>query len=126
MPIMDELVNREFQAIRELIAANERARDAADQVERETRRTEKAELDGRLNRMNEFRSAMADQAGRFIARPEFEEAIKSGIERYETTRRYVDSQLHAQIAPVRGDVERLQRPDWGFIAAAGGLLATVV
>jgi hypothetical protein len=126
MPIMDELVARELQAIRELIAVNERARDASVAVEREARRSEKAELDMRLTRMNEFRQAMADQAGRFIARPEFEEAIKGGIERYETSRRYVDTQLHAQIAPLRGDVERLQRPDWGFIAAAGGLLATVI
>lgn len=126
MPIMDELVSREFQAIRDLIAANERARDAMVTVEREARRTEKAELDGRLDRMNEFRQAMADQAGRFIARPEFEEAIKGGVERYEANRDYVDAQLHAQLTPLRSDVERIQRPDWGFIAAAGGLVATMI
>lgn len=126
MPIMDELVSREFQAIRDLIATNERARDQADQVEREARKTEKAELDGRLNRMNEFRAAMADQAARMISRPEFEEAVKAGVERYEISRGYVDSQLNAQIAPLRGDVERLQRPDWGFIASAGSLAIAAV
>src|SRR5689334_14957678 len=113
---MDELIAREFQSIRELIASNERARDAAAEIEREGRKTEKAELDGRLNRMNEFRQAMADQAGRFIARPEFEEAIKAGIERYEANRDYVDGQLGAQLAPLRSDVERIQRPDWGLFA----------
>lgn len=126
MPIMDELVQREFVAIRELIAANERARETQLEVEREARRSEKLELDGRLNRMNEFRQAMADQAGRFISRPEFEEAIKGGIERYETAREYVDSQLHAAMTPLRSDVERIQRPDWGFISAAAGLLVAAV
>lgn len=123
---MDELVSREFQAIRDLIAANERARDAADQVERETRRTEKVELDGRLNRMNEFRAAMADQAGRFIARPEFEEAIKNGVARADASKVYVDQQLKAHIQPLLNDLDRLQRPDWGFISAAAGLLVAAV
>lgn len=126
MPIMDELVAREFQAIRDLIATNERAREQQMEVEREARRTEKVELDGRLNRMNEFRAAMADQAGRFIARPEFEEAIQRGIERYEVARDYVDSQISAVVAPLRTDVERIQRPDWGFIASAGSLLIAAV
>jgi hypothetical protein len=126
MPIMDELVDREFQAIRELIAANERARDASVGVEREARRTEKAELDARLTRMNEFRAAMADQASQFIARGEFEEAIKNGISRFETAREYVNTQLAAHIAPLRNDVERLQRTDWGLLATAGSLLLAVV
>jgi hypothetical protein len=123
---MDELVNREFQALRELIATNERARDASLAVEREARRTEKVELDGRLNRMNEFRQAMADQAGRFIARGEFEEAIKAGVQRYEASRDYADAQLHAALSPLRSDVDRIQRPDWGFISAVAGLLVAMV
>jgi hypothetical protein len=126
MPIMDELVSREFQALRELIATNEHARDASVAVEREARRSEKAELDARLQRMNEFRQAMADQASKFIGRGEFEEAIKNGVSRFEAAREYINSQLNAHIAPLRVDVERLQRTDWGLLATAGSLILAVV
>lgn len=92
---MDELIAREFQALRDLITANERARDAFDLAERNRRESEKHELDGRLNRMNEFRGAMADQVARFIQRPEFEEAKQAGIERYEGNRRHIESNTRA-------------------------------
>lgn len=88
---MDEIVAREFQAIRDLIAQNERARDAFDQAERERHAAEKVELDGRLNRMNEFRGALQDTIARFVQRPEFEEAKQAGIDRYEANRRHIEA-----------------------------------
>jgi SMC interacting uncharacterized protein involved in chromosome segregation len=123
---MDELVSREFQAIRDQIASIERHHESQVAFEREQRRSEKSELDSRLTRMNEFRQAMQDQASRFITRPEFDEAVARSIERTETSRDYVDTQINAHISPVRAEVERLQRPDWGFFASAGSLLVAVV
>jgi uncharacterized protein YdcH (DUF465 family) len=119
---MDEIVEREFEALRELISQNERARNQTVEVERESLRTWKVELDGRLARMNEFRQAMQDQAGHFITRDQFEAAISSGIDRYEASRDYVDTQLK----PVRLDIERIQKTDWGFIASAASLGAALI
>jgi hypothetical protein len=133
MPIMDELVDREFQAIRDLIAHNERARDQTVALEREARHTSQVHLDARLDRMNEFRGAMADQASTFITRSEFEEAVQNGISRYEAVREHVAAQLNthtaqfnARIEPIRSDIERIQRTDWGMLATAGSLFLAVV
>src|SRR5690348_8569168 len=94
---LDEIVEKELAAIRELIRTNERARDVQADGEAAQRHLEKAELDARLNRMNEFRQAMADQAGRFIQRPEFEEAKAAGVERYEINRRHIDQKQRSML-----------------------------
>lgn len=94
---MEEIVAREFQAIRDLIASNERARDAFDQAERERHTAEKVELDARLNRMNEFRQAMADQSAKFIQRPEFEESKAAGQARYDNNRQHIDARSRSFI-----------------------------
>jgi hypothetical protein len=123
---MDELIAREFQAIRDLIAANEARRDAVDTAEREQRKSETQALDSRLNRMNEFRQAMADQASRFITRQQFEEANHTVALRTEAAREYSDQQLAAQVDPIRTQLERMDRPDWGFMTAIGSFIIALI
>lgn len=119
---MDEIVEREFAALRETIAHMERARNQALEIERESLRSWKVELDTRLKSMNEFRQAMLDQQAHFITRDQFEAAISSGIDRYEASRDYVDSELK----PLRTDIERVSKTDWGLLASVGSVAVAMI
>jgi uncharacterized protein YdcH (DUF465 family) len=119
---MDEIVEREFTALRDTIAQIERNRAAAQEIEREALRSWKVDLDSRLARMNEFRQAMLDQQAHFVTREQFEAAVSSGVDRYEASRDYVDSELR----PLRADVERATKTDWGLLASVASVAIAMV
>ena len=118
---MEEIVAREFQAIRDLIAANERARDGLQEIERERRTAEKTELDARLSRMNEFRAAMQDQQAHFVHRNEFEEAKAQGVERFNVNRQYFDEKIENKVEALQERVEASARPNWPFLSAIASI-----
>lgn len=141
---MDEVTAREFQALRELIIAREQAlreliaareeslRDKIDANDRhrdamsEAWRVHRQALEERMNRLNNVRAQMAEQAATFINRNEFEEAKASGAERFDQTRTYIDNKLDAVLAPIRTALDRMDRPNWEFIAAIASLLVGLV
>lgn len=118
---MDEVVAREFQAIRDLIAANEQRRKDLAALEHEQRAHEADQLNERLNRMNEFRAAMQDQQARYVQRAEFEDAKAQGVERFNTNRRYFDSKIETQLEALRDRVESTARPNWPFLSAIASI-----
>lgn len=118
---MDELVEREFTALRDLIKQHEQRRADLAELEREQRRADKVALDARLDSMNEFRSAMQDQQASFVQRNEFEEAKIQGIERYNINRNYVDQRLEAKFDPLNSKVDQLGKPNWHFLSAVASI-----
>lgn len=122
---MEELIAREFAALREQIAANERHRDDRQTAERDRIAVRDEELDRRLERMNEFRSAMADQAARFVQRTEFDDAKQASMDRVENLRRASESRLEADIAPIRVSLENMGRPNWALLSTAIAMVAAM-
>jgi DNA repair exonuclease SbcCD ATPase subunit len=139
---MDELIDREFKAIRDLIAANETKRTErremelaaireliaanehrrADlaQVDREQRLRETQVLNERLAHLNESRETIADQQAHFVQRQEFEDAKVQGIERANGNRIYTDQ----RIATLTEKTDAAGKPNWHFLTAIASLIMT--
>lgn len=139
---MDELIDREFRAIRDLIAANETKRaerremelaalreliagneqrraDLAS-VDREQRLRETQVLNERLSHLNESRATIADQQAHFVQRQEFEDAKVQGIERANGNRIYTDQ----RVAALTEKADAANKPNWHFLTAVASLLMT--
>lgn len=114
---MDELIAREFQSIRDLIAANEQRRADLAALEHEQRLHQAQQLDERLTRMNEFRAAMQDQQANFVHRAEFEDAKAQGVERFNVNRQYFDEKIENKVDALHERVEVAARPNWPFLSA---------
>jgi hypothetical protein len=122
---MDELTEREFREIRDLIVANDRRVFEHLRHEHETQTARIGELTDRLNHHNDFERRMADQAARFIMRPEFEDAKAAGVERYETNRRQFETKIEGEMKPLRTAIDAAGKPNWTILATAFSIMVAL-
>jgi len=122
---MDELTEREFREIRDLIVANDRRVFEHLRHEHETQTARIGELAERLDHHNDFERRMADQAARFIMRPEFEDAKAAGVERYETNRRQFETKIEGELKPLRTAIDVAGKPNWTILATAFSIMVAL-
>jgi hypothetical protein len=118
---VDAEIARELEALRGLIAANEKRHDEVRAFNRERVVEKEHNLEARLERMNEFRAAMQDQAAHFVTRGEFETAKAAGVERAEATRANFELRLENEMAPVHTTLSEMGKPNWPLVVSAGSV-----
>jgi flagellin-like hook-associated protein FlgL len=118
---VDAEAARDIEALRALIAANEKRHDEVRAFNRERAVEKEQYLEARLERMNEFRAAMQDQAAHFVTRGEFETAKAAGVERAEATRANFELRLENELAPVHTTLGEMGKPNWPLVVSAGSV-----
>lgn len=117
MPVSDiDLLKRELDHLRDefrsALAAQVRIADERDAARTEAIRVAAIANDSRLDKMNEFRSALNDQTSRLVTRAEVESGRNALAGKTEEAIGALAAKLDAEIKPLHVRLEMLSRPNW--------------
>lgn len=108
VPILAEFLEQRLEQSEARVSAQHKADQSAVQLAQ-------ANLERRLDAMNEFRGAMADQAARLVARSEFDAELNATRER-----------LDAVIEPINRRIAEQGKPNWMLLVGLASVTLTVL
>jgi hypothetical protein len=100
-----------------MIESNDHRYTVRDEYQKEALRVALESNDRRLNAMNEFRSALADQGARMITREESEIVRRAIVDKADETAKVMNARLEAELRPVHTKLNEIGRPNWALLAS---------
>jgi hypothetical protein len=100
-----------------MIDSNDRRYTLRDDFQKEAVRVALESNDRRLDTMNGFRSALADQSARMITREETEVIRQGLVDKADEMTKAINTRLDAEVGPINTKLGEMGRPNWALLAS---------
>jgi hypothetical protein len=105
------------ESLEALIEANDRRYTMRDEYQKEAVRLAFESNNRRLDSMNEFRAALADQGARMITREETGVVHQAIADKADEATKVMNLRLDAEMKPIHAKLDDIGRPNWALLAS---------
>jgi 3-phenylpropionate/cinnamic acid dioxygenase small subunit len=127
---MDAEISQAIASLREhfemIIEANDRRYDERNKAADEALKAALVSNDQRLKVMNEFRSALGDQAARMITRAEHDATSAALGAKFDQLSETTEARLNLAIGPINEKLDTMGKPNWAAMASIASAFFVVV